>query len=101
MRGKYPTVLPSKAYEVWEKQARLAMAIQLRGYKPTVEDVHVNAQIYYKGPRPDLSGALESLGDCCESYIWENDRQIVSWDGSRLFHDIVNPRTEILITKGE
>lgn len=100
-RGKRPIVLPSKAYEAWENQARLSLAVQLRGMKPITENVYIKALIYYKGPRPDLSGCLESIGDCCEGFIFVNDRQIVSWDGSRLFHDIGEPRTEIEIMKGE
>lgn len=24
-----------------------------------------------------------------------NDKQIISWDGSRLHHDLKNPRTEV------
>ena len=102
-KGKFTAVLPSKAYEIWEKQARLSLAIQLRGHKPTTEDIHVRALIYYKGPKPDLSGCLESVGDCLEGYLWKNDKQIVSWDGSRLFHNLQDPRTEIEvdIIKGE
>ena len=94
-KGKFTVVLPSKAYEKWESQARLSLSIPLMGHKPTTEDVHVKALIYYKGPRPDLSGCLESIGDCLEGFIWQDDKQIVSWDGSRLFHDLKNPRTEV------
>ena len=61
------------------------------------QQVSINAQIYYKGPRCDLSGALESIGDMGESYLWENDKQIYSWDGSRLHHDKKNPRTELTV----
>jgi hypothetical protein len=32
-----------------------------------------------------------------EGIIWENDKQIISWDGSRLHHDKANPRTEITV----
>lgn len=98
-RGKFKTVLPSKAYEAWENQARLAASIQVRGLKPYTEDLEVTALIYYKGQQPDLSGCLESIGDCLEGYLWQNDKQIKSWDGSRLFHDLKNPRTEITIKR--
>ena len=59
--------------------------------------VSINAQIYYKGQQPDLSGCLESIGDAMESYLWANDKQIISWDGSRLHHDLKNPRTELTV----
>ena len=41
--------------------------------------------------------ALESIGDALEGLVWVNDKQIMSWDGSRLFHDLNNPRTEITV----
>jgi Holliday junction resolvase RusA-like endonuclease len=55
--------------------------------------VEVRVTAYYKGQRPDLSGVCESVGDCLEGIAWENDRQIESWDGSRLYHDKKDPRT--------
>jgi len=84
-------VLPSEAYQRWERAAASALV----GLKPVAEPVHVLATIYYRGRRPDLSGALESIGDCLEGICWENDGQIVSWDGSRLHHDPKNPRTRV------
>ena len=42
----------------------------------------------------DLSGCMESLADACEGILWENDGQIVSWDGTRKVHDKKNPRVE-------
>ena len=95
-RGRIKTVLPSKAYCGWEKQARASL-FYVDPY-PYPNPMQVNAQIYYSGQQPDLSGCLESIGDCLEGIIWENDKQIISWDGSRLHHDLKNPRTELLIT---
>jgi hypothetical protein len=93
-----PTMKPSTAYEKWEKNAREYTRIQILKNKDLpIGDIkiHVLAKIYYKGKKPDLSGAYESIGDCLEGYIWANDSQIESWDGSRLIHDLRNPRTEI------
>lgn len=94
-RGKFKTVLPSKSYCEWEKQAR--DAVKLQDYQIMEGPISVEAHIYYKGPQPDLSGCLESIGDCLENIIWDNDRQIISWDGSRLHHEINNPRTEVIV----
>lgn len=99
-RGKYTKVLPSLAYEAWEKEARQAAMLQLRfriGVPFTVP-VHVKMIAYYKGNRPDLSGAMESVGDCLEGILYCDDKQIISWDGSRLFHDKINPRTEVEVS---
>ena len=96
--GRFKKVLPSKAYELWEAGARASALDQLTQWHCPViymGGCAVNAQIYFKGQRPDLSGALESIGDCFEGILWENDKQIESWDGSRLIHDKDNPRVEL------
>lgn len=94
--------LPSLAYIKWEKFARFTIMNEIHnknnGYSsplPLQSTIRVQAMCYYKGQKPDLSGVLESVGDCCEGILWENDKQIVSWDGSRLIHDLKNPRTII------
>lgn len=99
-QGKFTKVLPSKAYITWEEQARGAVSMQWPYDQPfsfIEKPVAVNAQIYYKGQQPDLSGCLESIGDAMEGYLWANDKQIISWDGSRLHHNKKNPRTEITV----
>jgi len=94
--AKY-VALPSTAYRAWEKEVRKIMA----GVKPLSGPLAVRAVIYYKGNRPDLSGALESIGDCFEGILWENDGQIESWDGSRLIYDGKNPRISISVKRFE
>jgi Holliday junction resolvase RusA-like endonuclease len=93
--GRFKKVLPSAAYMKWESEVRSKF------FEYSVNlltcPVAVSSQIYYYGQQPDLSGCLESIGDALEGIIWENDKQIYSWDGSRLFHDNKNPRTELII----
>jgi hypothetical protein len=89
-------ILPSNAYKKWEKQAQEALWGQVKF--EFNEPIQVTALFFYKGNRPDLSGACESIGDMGEGILWENDKLIESWDGSRLFHDLKNPRTELTIT---
>lgn len=99
-RGRFKKVLPSEAYCEWEERARNSMELQLpREFKLFSSDdlLHVAVFAYYKGIKPDLSGVLESVGDCLEGIIYSNDKLISSWDGSRLIHDKKNPRTEITI----
>ena len=104
-RSKYTTVLPSKAYLAWEQDARTAAKLELCHFNspylnldlPIKSDIHVKVTAYYKGQQPDLSGVLESIGDCLEGVVWENDRQIKSWDGSRVVHCLAEPRTEVEI----
>jgi len=96
--GKRRLVIPSEAYKEWETMARYDALCQIDWQAfPVNVPCEVTALIYYKGQRPDLSGALESIGDCLEGILWENDKLIESWDGSRLAKDNANPRVEILM----
>jgi len=96
-----PMALSSTAYLLWEKAAREAVREQL--FYANLSDsefpfgcpVSVKAVAYCKGVLPDLSGALESVGDCLQGVIWKDDKQIVSWDGSRVYRDKEYQRTEI------
>ena len=99
-RGKFKTVLPSKAYCAWEKEARHFATGMLRGlleapFGGPIKNVKVTA--YYKGQQPDLSGVCESAADALEGIVWTDDKNIMAWDGSRLHHDLKNPRTDIEI----
>jgi Holliday junction resolvase RusA-like endonuclease len=96
--GTFSKLIPSKAYLDWEKQARAAMWVQKADPDlPLICLVHVEAHFFFRGPQPDLSGCLESIADCLEGILWADDRQIESWDGSRLHHDLNNPRTEVTV----
>jgi hypothetical protein len=95
--GRFKKVLPSKAYGKWECQARGQFIIDHFGFKTITVPCRVQAIIYFKGPKPDLSGCLESIGDCLEGLMWENDGLIESWDGSRLIHCLDNPRVELTV----
>lgn len=88
--------VPSKAYKEWESAAKADASKQYFG-APMDGEVHVCAMIYYKGQQPDLSGCLESIGDAMEGILWADDKQIVSWDGSRRQKDNANPRTEVVV----
>ena len=104
--GRFPKLLPSKAYLRWEAAFRqeLQLLCNLRGIKHTNKPIWVTATFYYKGRRPDLSGCMESLGDACEGILWLDDGQIVSWDGTRRVHDKQNPRVELryqILEEGE
>ena len=95
----YNQIQPSSAYKKWEEEARISVYenLDIDFNEPLEGPIHVRALIYYKGRRPDLSGAMESVGDCLEGIVWKDDSQIESWDGSRLIHDLKNPRTEVFI----
>ena len=82
----------------WETKARALFVMKYFGFPTFTAPCHVQILAFYKGQEPDLSGILESVGDCFQGLIWEDDRMIFSWDGSRKQHDKDNPRTEITVT---
>jgi Holliday junction resolvase RusA-like endonuclease len=98
MRCVRPIPIPSKAYSAWEEEAKHEAMQQLpKGWCPLAVPVWVECHFYYKGAEPDLSGSVESIGDCLEHIVWKNDRQIKSWDKSRKYHDKANPRTMVFV----
>ena len=96
--GKRKINIPSKAYQQWEQDAWKELHTQIpSGDFPVFSPVHIKATFFYKGNRPDLHGSMESLADCLQGLIIDDDRQIESWDGSRTIHCKDNPRTEFEI----
>uniref|UniRef100_A0A6H1ZE74 Putative endodeoxyribonuclease n=1 Tax=viral metagenome TaxID=1070528 RepID=A0A6H1ZE74_9ZZZZ len=96
--GRNKVNLPSELYMEWQNKARFHfLKIGGFGFEPFTSNCHVKAVMFYESHQPDLSGCLESVGDCFEKMIWKNDKQIKSWDGSRVIQDKDNPRTEIIV----
>lgn len=97
--GGFTKVLPSKAYEDYEK----GCLWQLMRYKHQSfsTPVHLKCLYYMPDKRayPDLQGLLQATADILEkARIIENDRLIVIHDGSRIAGlDKNNPRVEIEI----
>jgi len=92
-------IIPSRAYRNWEAEARCAARQQWAG-EPISGDVSMSVLAYVKGKKPDLSGVLESVGDCLQGIVYLDDAQIYSWDGSRVYHDRQMPRTVVTIRWG-
>ena len=66
--------------------------------RPIAASVSCSAIFYRDADRGDLVGYMQGLADLLEKRgILKNDRQIVSWDGSRLALDRDNPRVEVLL----
>ena len=99
-RGRFKKVLPSEAYEAWELEARLYVRAKNPGLfvdGPLLCPVNVEAHFFYRGPRPDLQGCMESVADAMEGILWADDKQIESWDGSRVHHSVDNPHTLLVV----
>ena len=98
--GKYPKVLPSKAYSDYE---HLALQ-QLQFYRKRFYvggPVHVRCRYYMPDKRswPDLVGLLQATSDILtKTKIIDDDKWIVHYDGSRIVGvDKAEPRAEIEI----
>lgn len=96
--GKYHKVLPSKAYERYEKEAEPFLPVCGRKISRPCEVVGL---FYMKNRhKVDLTNLLEALDDVLVAHeVLEDDNSqiIVSHDGSRVLHDPANPRTEVTI----
>ena len=103
-RTKRRFIRSSDQWKAYEKHALW----QLRAQKwaPTItENVHVCA-LYYPPDRKwelDTLAVYEGVGDLLQDAgIIANDRQIKSWDGSRIMEpDKTDPRVEITIEEME
>lgn len=97
LNGK-PLVLPSKAYRAYEKEA--LEHIKNNPGETFAGPVIITVHYWLKdNRRPDLTNLLQATADILEKAgVIDNDRNIVSWDGSRIMGtDRNNPRTEIEI----
>lgn len=98
-KGQRVLILPSKAYQKYEKECKKHM--------PKVETidraVNVKALYYMKTKRRvDLTNLNEALHDVLVKYgvlADDNNLIVASTDGSRVLYDKENPRTEVEITE--
>lgn len=103
MRGRYPKLLPSEAYERYTKSA-MPFLNSVYGTSGTI-DYPVNLKcVFYldKRRKGDLAGYLQAIQDLLvyAGILEDDNRNIVaSVDGSIVLYDKANPRTEVTITK--
>ena len=93
-----PMIIPSAAYKDYEREAALFMPRGVRIDKP----VNIKCLFYMPTRRKcDLTNLLEAIDDILvKTGVLSDDNYTVieSHDGSRVFYDKDNPRTEIYIT---
>jgi Holliday junction resolvase RusA-like endonuclease len=93
----YPRVMQSKAYRTYEEKALKEM-LAYPG-ETIMGPVAVTVLYWLKDRRrPDLTNLLQATADILEkTKVIANDRNIVSWDGSRIMGVSRTPRAEITI----
>ncbi len=92
--------IPSKAFLPYQTSCLWQL---LQYPKHIAAPVNVRAEYWMPNRQswPDLVGLMQATADILEKgQTLENDRQIVSWDGTRIMGlDPKNPRAEIYITE--
>ncbi len=92
-----PFVIGSDKTRAWANTATLQLKSQWHR-EPLSCSVAVKATFYRVRRTGDLTNFAQSLGDVLQGTVIVNDRQIVSWDGSRLEWDKKRPRVEVEIS---
>ena len=96
-----PMLIPSKQYKQYEKDCGYFLA----NVEPFLDPCNMKC-LYYMPTRRrvDLVNLLEATCDILVHYgilIDDNSNYVVGHDGSRVFYDKENPRTEIYLTEVE
>lgn len=92
--------IQSARHDSWYKDAAKQLKELLKNEPnlPITTPVHVQATFFRVDRRADLVNLMQALADLLEKEgVLKNDRQIVSWDGSRQEKDTEHPRTEVTI----
>lgn len=101
-RGRFPIMLPSKEFSAWNRivQPQLAAILAKSPLPlPITTPVNVAAHFYRERNVGDAVGFYQALADALEEGgIVENDRLIISWNGSRLLKDAIEPRIVVAIS---
>lgn len=96
-----PFIMPSSQYKKYEREA--ARYLTPRPPKPIECSLNIRCLFYLPTRRrTDLTNLLEAVDDVLVSTgIIADDHYgiVTAHDGSRCFHDKLNPRTEITITR--
>lgn len=90
---------PAKAWREWAEHALLRWSSPAPR-RPLAQRLNCRA-LFFLAPRQhgDAAGYYQGLADLLEKRgVVENDRLLVSWDGSRLIHDRSEPRIEVELT---
>lgn len=91
-------MLPSPEYMQWEAGCSRA-AIYDRTAPAITYPVNCTALIYRDRAAGDAVGFYQAIADTLEKLgIVQNDKHIISWDGTRLLKDAENPRVEVILT---
>lgn len=96
--GKFTKILPSQAFCDWQRKVLAALRgpVARTPSLPIRYDVNCRAVFYRDAAVGDAVGYYQGLADILEVLqVVDDDKRIVSWDGSRLDKDARRPRVEV------
>lgn len=100
--------LPSEAWTTWLAWCQTALPDIRRAAAaagiglPIAINVNCRATFYRHAEVGDAVGFYQGLADVLEAIgVVVNDKQIVSWDGTRLAKDAEDPRTVVILEGAE
>jgi hypothetical protein len=114
---EFTRILPSEAHEEWFKRAMTQAPIIKRGLLdagfelPLVGNYNARVLFYRDAQTGDTCGYYQAIADFLQEPTWgkngrmtrngagvlKDDKQIRSWDGSRLRKDAATPRIEVTL----
>jgi len=97
-RAGKPFLMPSKTFEDYQRDALWQLKRTWGTWPALAVPVEVTALFYRERNTGDLNNYIQALADILEkAKVVVNDRQIKSWDGSRLLIDRAQPRVQVTI----
>ena len=99
-RGRYTKILPSEAYVEYAERSR-PQCPALKINEPINIEAHYYRATLRKVDITNLESALLDVLVEAQTIVDDNCKIVVSTDGSRVFKDKDNPRTEVVITTTE
>jgi Holliday junction resolvase RusA-like endonuclease len=100
-KGGGTRYVASEAYRRWEAIALPQLRLAWAGRATITQPVNVRATFYREANVGDAVGFYQALADALEKAgVLENDRLIVSWDGTRMAKDARRPRIEFELEEG-
>lgn len=98
--GKFNKIMPSKQFIAFQNDAVPQLESAMLGRPPITCDVNASVVFWRDALRGDPVNFYEAIADVLErARIIVDDKQILTWTGSRVAKDAARPRLHVVLTK--